>query len=149
MRDIFANELKESLKARDARRTGTIRLIQTAIKDRDIANRGVGKDPVSDDEIMQILTKMIKQRDESATIYEGAGRQELATQEREEIVIIKGFMPEQLPEEKVRELCQSVISETGASGLRDMGKCMNMLKEKYPGKIDFSKASGMVKDLLK
>ncbi|MCS4241133.1 uncharacterized protein YqeY [Rhizobium sp. BIGb0125] len=149
MRDIFANELKESLKARDARRTGTIRLIQTAIKDRDIANRGVGKDPVSDDEIMQILTKMIKQRDESATIYDGANRPELATQEREEIAVIRGFMPEQIPEEKVRELCQSVISETGAAGLRDMGKCMNVLKEKYPGQIDFAKASGMVKDLLK
>ncbi|MCM2454149.1 GatB/YqeY domain-containing protein [Rhizobium sp. CG4] len=149
MRDIFANELKESLKARDARRTGTIRLIQTAIKDRDIANRGVGKDPVSDDEIMQILTKMIKQRDESATIYDGANRPELATQEREEIEVIRGFMPEQIPEEKVRELCQSVISETGAAGLRDMGKCMNVLKEKYPGQIDFAKASGMVKDLLK
>jgi uncharacterized protein len=149
MRDIFANELKESLKARDARRTGTIRLIQTAIKDRDIANRGVGKDPVSDDEIMQILTKMIKQRDESATIYDGANRPELAAQEREEIEVIRGFMPEQIPEEKVRELCQSVISETGAAGLRDMGKCMNVLKEKYPGQIDFAKASGMVKDLLK
>lgn len=149
MRDIFANELKESLKARDARRTGTIRLIQTAIKDRDIANRGVGKDPVSDDEIMQILTKMIKQRDESAAIYDGANRPELATQEREEIAVIRGFMPEQIPEEKVRELCQSVISETGAAGLRDMGKCMNVLKEKYPGQIDFAKASGMVKDLLK
>lgn len=149
MRDIFANELKESLKARDARRTGTIRLIQTAIKDRDIANRGVGKDPVSDDEIMQILTKMIKQRDESANIYEGAARPELAAQEREEIEIIKGFMPEQIPEEKVLELCQSVISETGASGLRDMGKCMNVLKEKYPGQLDFAKASGMVKELLK
>lgn len=149
MRDILANELKESLKARDARRTGTIRLIQTAIKDRDIANRGVGKDPVSDDEIMQILTKMIKQRDESATIYDGANRPELATQEREEIEVIRGFMPEQIPEEKVRELCQSVISETGAAGLRDMGKCMNVLKEKYPGQIDFAKASGMVKDLLK
>lgn len=149
MRDVFANQLKESLKARDARRTGTIRLIQTAIKDRDIANRGVGKDPVSDDEIMQILTKMIKQRDESATIYDGASRPELAAQEREEIEVIRGFMPEQIPEEKVRELCQSVVSETGAAGLRDMGKCMNALKEKYPGQIDFAKASGMVKDLLK
>lgn len=149
LRDIFANTLKESLKARDARRTSTIRLIQAAIKDRDIANRGIGKDPVSDEDIMQILMKMIKQRDESATIYEGAGRGELAAQEREEIGIIKSFMPEEIPEEKVRALCQLVITETGASGLRDMGKCMNALKERYPGQMDFSKASGMVKELLK
>lgn len=149
VRDVFANAMKDSLKARDARRTSTIRLIQAAIKDRDIANRGIGKDPVSDDEIMQILMKMIKQREESANIYEGAGRVELAAQEREEIAIIKGFMPEEIPEEKVRQLCQSVIAETGAAGLRDMGKCMNALKERYPGQMDFSKASGMVKDLLK
>jgi uncharacterized protein YqeY len=149
LRDVFANTLKDAQKARDARRTSTIRLIQAAIKDRDIANRGVGKDPVTDDEIMQILMKMIKQREESAGIYEGAGRAELATQERDEIVIIKGFMPEEIPAEKVRELCQSVIAETGSAGLRDMGKCMAVLKERYPGQIDFGKASGMVKDLLK
>lgn len=109
IRDTLANSLKEALKAKDIRRTSTVRLIQTAIKDRDIANRGTGKDPVSDDEIMQILMKMIKQRDESAKIYAENDRPELAAQEREEIVIIKSFMPEQLPEEKVRELCAAVI----------------------------------------
>ncbi len=149
MRDRLTDVMKESLKAKDVRRTSTVRLIQTAIKDRDIANRGVGKDPVTDDEIMQILMKMIKQRDESAKIYADNGRPELAEQEREEICIIKSFMPEQLSEEKVRELCASVITETGAQGLRDMGKCMNALKERYPGQIDFAKASGVVKDLLK
>ncbi|MBA4797121.1 MAG: GatB/YqeY domain-containing protein [Rhizobiales bacterium] len=149
IRDTLANSLKEALKAKDVRRTSTVRLIQTAIKDRDIANRGTGKDPVSDDEIMQILMKMIKQRDESAKIYAENDRPELAAQEREEIVIIKSFMPEQLPEEKVRELCAAVISETGAQGLRDMGKCINTLKERYPGQMDFGKASGVVKDLLK
>ncbi|MGF0538665.1 GatB/YqeY domain-containing protein [Agrobacterium sp. ES01] len=149
MRDKLANVLKEALKAKDVRRTSTVRLILTAVKDRDIANRGIGKDPVSDDEIMQILMKMIKQRDESAKIYDDNARPELAAQEREEIAVIKSFMPEQLPEEKVRELCASVINETGAQGLRDMGRCMNALKERYPGKMDFSKASGVVKDLLK
>ena len=149
IRDTLANSLKEALKAKDVRRTSTVRLIQTATKDRDIANRGTGKDPVSDDEIMQILMKMIKQRDESAKIYAENDRPELAAQEREEIVIIKSFMPEQLPEEKVRELCAAVISETGAQGLRDMGKCINTLKERYPGQMDFGKASGVVKDLLK
>ena len=149
MRDKLANEMKDAMKAKDSRRLSTVRLIQTAIKDRDIANRGAGKDPVSDEEIMQILHKMVKQREESSKIYEEAGRAELATQEREEISVIKSFMPEQLSEDKVRQLCQTVVSETGAQGLRDMGKCMNALKERYPGQMDFSKASGMVKDLLK
>ena len=149
IRDTLANSLKDSLKAKDVRRTSTVRLIQTAIKDRDIANRGTGKDPVTDDEIMQILMKMIKQRDESAKIYSDNDRPELAAQEREEIVIIKSFMPEQLPDEKVRELCAAVISETGAQGLRDMGKCISTLKERYSGQMDFGKASGVVKDLLK
>ncbi|MBU0737457.1 MAG: GatB/YqeY domain-containing protein [Alphaproteobacteria bacterium] len=149
IRDTLANSLKEALKAKDVRRTSTVRLIQTAIKDRDIAHRGAGKDPVSDDEIMQILMKMIKQRDESAKIYADNDRPELAAQEREEIVIIKSFMPEQLSEEKVRELCAAVINETGAQGLRDMGKCISALKERYAGQMDFGKASGVVKDLLK
>ncbi|QLF71442.1 GatB/YqeY domain-containing protein [Peteryoungia desertarenae] len=149
MRDTLANALKEALKAKDTRRTSTVRLIQTAIKDRDIANRGVGKDPVSDDEIMQVLMKMIKQRDESAKIYAENGRPELAAGELEEIDIIKTFMPEQLSEDKMRELCASVINETGAQGLRDMGKCMNTLKERYPGQMDFAKASGVVKEMLK
>ncbi|MBC2774234.1 GatB/YqeY domain-containing protein [Rhizobium sp. AQ_MP] len=149
IRDTLANSLKEALKAKDVRRTSTVRLIQTAIKDRDIAHRGAGKDPVTDDEIMQILMKMIKQRDESAKIYADNDRPELAAQEREEIVIIKSFMPEQLSDEKVRELCAAVINETGAQGLRDMGKCINALKERYAGQMDFAKASGVVKDLLK
>ncbi|MBX9467978.1 MAG: GatB/YqeY domain-containing protein [Rhizobium rhizophilum] len=149
LRDTLANSLKEAQKAKDVRRTSTVRLIQTAIKDRDIAHRGTGKDPVSDDEIMQILMKMMKQRDESARIYADNNRPELAAQEREEIEIIKSFMPEQLPEEKVRELCAAVINETGAQGLRDMGKCISTLKERYSGQMDFGKASGVVKDLLK
>mgnify|MGYP000306591490 FL=1 len=148
MRERFSETLKDAIRAKDSRRMSTLRLIQAAIKDRDIANRGAGKDPVSDDEILQILTKMIKQREESAAIYEENARLELAEQEREEIAIIRQFLPKQLPEEEVRELCASVINETGAQGLRDMGKCMNVLKERYPGQMDFSKASGMVKGLL-
>jgi len=148
MRERFTETLKDAIRAKDTRRMSTLRLIQAAIKDRDIANRGAGKDPVSDDDILQILTKMIKQREESATIYEENARLELAQQERDEIAIIRQFLPEQLPEEKVRELCASVISETGAQGLRDMGKCMNVLKERYPGQMNFSKACGMVKGLL-
>ena len=92
---------------------------------------------------------MIKQREESARIYDEGGRPELAEQERQEIGIINQFLPAQLSEEKVRELCTAVIQETGAQGLRDMGKCMNVLKERYPGQMDFAKASGLVKELLK
>ncbi|NTE86890.1 GatB/YqeY domain-containing protein [Agrobacterium rubi] len=149
IRDTFADALKDAMKAREPRRLSTIRLVQAAIKDRDIANRGVGKDPVSDEEILQILAKMIKQREESAVIYDQAGRTELAGHEREEIVIIKSFMPEEIPQEKVRAILEGVIAETEASGLRDMGKVMAVLKERYPGQIDFGKASGMIKDLLK
>ncbi|MCM2398955.1 GatB/YqeY domain-containing protein [Rhizobium sp. S95] len=149
MRDRLADSLKESLKAKDTRRTSTVRLIQAAIKDRDIANRGAGKDPVSDDDIMQILTKMIKQREESAKIYAENARPELAEQEREEIAIIKTFMPEQLSDEKVKDAAAAAIQEVGAQGLRDMGKCIALLKDRYPGQMDFAKASGMVKDLLK
>ncbi|NGO62685.1 GatB/YqeY domain-containing protein [Rhizobium daejeonense] len=149
MRDRLADSLKESLKAKDTRRTSTVRLIQAAIKDRDIANRGAGKDPVSDDDIMQILTKMIKQREESAKIYADNARPELAEQEREEIAIIKTFMPEQLSDEKVKDAAAAAIQEVGAQGLRDMGKCIALLKDRYPGQMDFAKASGVVKDLLK
>ena len=149
MRDKLANALKEALKSKDTVRTSTIRLAQAAIKDRDIANRGAGKDPVSDDEILQIFAKMIKQREESAKIYDDAGRAELADQERLEIVVLKSFMPEQLSDEKVREICAAVIAEIGAQGLRDMGKVIATLKERYAGQMDFAKASGVVKELLK
>jgi uncharacterized protein YqeY len=148
MRERFTETLKDAIRSKDTRRVSTLRLIQAAIKDRDIANRGAGKDPVSDEEILQILTKMIKQREESAAIYEENARLELAQQERDEIAIIRQFLPRQLPEEEVRELCAGVVNETGAQGLRDMGKCMNVLKERYPGQMDFSKASGVVKGLL-
>ena len=148
MKERFAEALKEAIRAKDQRRTSTLRLISAAVKDRDIANRGCGKDPVGDEEILQILTKMIKQREESAAIYEENARLELAEQERAEIAIVREFMPEQLSEEKVRKACAEVISETGAQGLRDMGKCMNALKERYPGQMDFAKASGLVKGLL-
>ena len=149
MRENFANALKDALKAKDACRVSTLRLIQATLKDRDIANRGAGKGPVEEDELLQILAKMIKQREESAKIFAENGRPELAAQEREEITIIQGFMPEQLSDEKVKELIAGVISEIGAQGLRDMGKVMAVLKERHPGQMDFAKASGVVKELLK
>ncbi|GAA6154938.1 GatB/YqeY domain-containing protein [Pyruvatibacter sp.] len=148
MRDTFKAALKDALKAGDKRRLATLRLITAAIKDRDINARSEGKDPVSDGEILQILAKMIKQRRESATTYEEAGRLELATQEREEIDIIEGFLPTQLGDAEVEAACKEVIAELGADGLKDMGKCMGVLKDKYAGQMDFAQASKSVKDLL-
>ena len=149
MRETLSNAMKDAMKAKDALRLSAVRLIQTAIKDRDIAHRGAGKDPVSDDEILQILTKMIKQREESAKMYTEGGRTELAEQEKAEIEVIRGFMPKQLGDDEVRAIITGLITETGAQGLRDMGKVIGLLKERYPGQLDFAKASGIVKDLLK
>jgi len=148
MRAAIAEALKASLKAQDKRRTSTLRLINAAIQDRDIAHRGAGKDPVNDEEILQILMKMVRQREESAVAFEQGSRLELAEQERQEIAIIREFLPKQLGEDEVHVACRQVVDEVGAGGLRDMGRCMNALKEKYPGKMDFGKASGIVKQML-
>lgn len=148
MRTVIADALKASLKAQDKRRTSTLRLINAAIQDRDIANRGNGKDPVNNEDILQILAKMVKQREESAAAFEQGNRLELAEQERQEIVIIREFMPKQLGEDETESAVRAVIAEVGAEGLRDMGRCMNALKEKFPGKMDFGKASGIVKSML-
>ncbi|RCS25513.1 GatB/YqeY domain-containing protein [Phyllobacterium salinisoli] len=148
LRDQIAQALNTAVKAQDKRRVSTLRLILAALKDRDIANRTAGKDPVSDDELSAILCKMIKQREESAKIYEEGSRLELAEGERAEIEVIRGFLPQQLCEADVKKACAHVVEEVGAGGLRDMGKCMNALKERFPGKMDFSKASGIVKGLL-
>ena len=148
MRDEINEALKTAQKARDAHAVSTIRLINTAIKDRDIAARGKGSDPVNDEEIREILGKMVKQRRESAKIYEEGNRLDLAEQELREIEIIKGFLPAQLDEDRVRAACAEAIRDSGAQGLRDMGKCMGVLKKRYPGQMDFGVASGEVKRLL-
>ena len=148
MREAIAQALKDALKNRDKLRTGTLRLINAAIQDRDIANRGAGKDPVAADEILQILTRMVKQREESAKAFDDGGRPELAAQERAEIAIIREFLPAQMSGEEVREAAAKAVTETGAEGLRDMGRVMAVLKERYPGRLDFGKASAVVKELL-
>ena len=148
LRDQLATQLKEAMKAKDSERLSTVRLIQAAIKDRDIANRGAGKEQASDDEILQILAKMVKQRDESANIYEENSRPELAAKERAEIVVIQDFMPKQLSDSEVRANVSAIIAETGAAGAKDMGKVMAALKERYAGQMDFAKASATVKELL-
>ncbi|MBY5880865.1 MULTISPECIES: GatB/YqeY domain-containing protein [Rhizobium] len=148
LRDQLATQLKEAMKAKNAERLSTVRLIQAAVKDRDIANRGIGKEQASDDEILQILAKMVKQRDESAKIYEENSRPELAAKERAEIIVIQDFMPKQLSDGEVRANVSAIIAETGAAGAKDMGKVMAALKERYAGQMDFAKASATVKELL-
>ena len=147
MRETIAEALKTALKNKDKLRTGTLRLVNAAIQDRDIAHRGAGKDPVNDDEILQILTKMVKQREESAKAFEDGARPELAAQERAEIAIVKDFLPAQMSADEVRAAAEGAIAETGAQGLRDMGRVMAVLKERYPGRLDVGKASALVKDL--
>ncbi|HXK53129.1 MAG TPA: GatB/YqeY domain-containing protein [Hyphomicrobiales bacterium] len=148
MREQITAALKQATLAQEKRRMSTLRLITAAIKDRDIAARGSGQDGVSDEEILQILAKMIKQRLESAQTYEEAGRLDLSSQEREEIEIISSFLPRQLSEAEMDDACRKVVQEAGAAGLKDMGKCMAALKERYPGQMDFGKASKLVKDIL-
>lgn len=148
MRQRFSEGMKSAMKAGEKRRLCTLRLINAAVKDRDIQARAGGNERVSDDEILEILARMIKQREESARIYEEQSRLELAQQEREEIEIIRDFLPQQLDEAEVRQACAAVISDVQGESLRDMGKCMNALKARYPGQIDFGKASGVVRELL-
>ncbi|TCT39050.1 GatB/YqeY domain-containing protein [Martelella mediterranea] len=149
LRDKLVLALKDSSKEEDPVRFSTLRLVQAAIKDRDLAHRASGRDPVSDEDITCMLIQMVQQRKESVRLYNEKGHPELAEQERAEISVIREFLPAQLPEDQIREVCASVVEETGAQGLRDVGKCIKTLKDRYSGQMDFSKASGVVKDMLK
>ena len=149
LRDRFSNELKDAMKAKDARRTGTLRLVLAALKDRDIAHRTEeNHDVISDDEILTLLAKLIKSREDSIVLYEQGGRPELAAAERDEIAIIREFMPKQMDEAEAKAAIAAVIAETGAASMKDMGKVMAALKERFAGKMDFAKASAAVKNLL-
>jgi uncharacterized protein YqeY len=147
MREQFTSELKLAMKAGAKRRVDTIRMITAALKDRDIEARGAGK-TVGDDEILALLQKMVKSRQESLEIYEKAGRADLATQESEEITIIRSFLPEPLDEAAVEAAIGAAIAETGAASIKDMGKVVVALKAKYAGRMDFGKASALVKAKL-
>ncbi|QTL03340.1 GatB/YqeY domain-containing protein [Aquabacter sp. L1I39] len=148
LRDDINTALKESMKAGDKVRLSTLRLVNAALKDRDIEARGQGKDPLGDDEIRALLSKMAKQREESARIYEENGRPELAEQERAEIAVIQDFLPRQLDEAETRAVIAAVVAEIEAKGIKDMGRTMAVLKERHAGAIDFGKASPWVKDAL-
>jgi len=141
--------LKTAMKAKEADKLSTLRLINAAIKDRDIEARAEGKDEgVGNDVVLAIMGKMIKQRQESAKVYEEGGRMELAEKEREEIGIIEEFLPRQLSDDEADAAVSAAISEVGAHSIRDMGKVMGALKAKYMGQMDFGKAGPMVKAKL-
>jgi hypothetical protein len=147
LRDRLSDDLKQAMKARNARRVSTLRLVFAAIQDREI--RAEKTEAVTTDvEVVALLAKLLKQREESASIYEAGGRPELAAAEREEISIIREFMPRQLADSELRDAVRQVIADTGASGPKDIGKVMAALKQRHTGSIDFAKAGALVKELL-
>ena len=149
LRNRIGAGLKEAMREKDATRLGTLRLINAAIKDQDIAARGEGRDgPVDEQAVLGILGKMVKQRQESARAYEEGGRLELAEKERAEIAIIEQFLPRQLSEAEVTAAIEAAIAETGAEGLRDMGRVMAALKARYTGQMDFGAVGPAVKAKL-
>ena len=148
LRDRFTAEMKEAMKAGEKARLGAIRLIQAALKDKDIEARGNGKEPLSDEEILALLQKMVKQRQESIAMYEQGGRTELAQQEKDEVAVITSYLPQQMDEAETKAAIEAAIAETGAASMKDMGKVVGALRAKYAGRMDFAKASGLVKDLL-
>jgi uncharacterized protein YqeY len=148
MRQRFTEAMKEAMKAGDKPRLSTVRMIQAALKDKDIEARGAGRGQATEEEILALLQKMIKQRQESVAIYAQAGRQELAEQERAEIAVIQGFLPQQLDEAETRAAIEATIAETGAASMKDMGKVIGALRGQYAGRMDFGKASALVKEML-
>jgi uncharacterized protein len=147
LRDNLNDALKQAMKARDSRRVSTLRLVFAALKDREIRS-DPAETEISDADLLALLAKMIKQREESASAFESGGRPELAAAEREEIAIIREFMPRQLSEDETRAAVRQAINDTGAAGLKDMGKVMAALKQRYTGTMDFAKAGPLAKELL-
>lgn len=148
LREKFSIAMKAAMRSKDRRRLSTIRLIMAAVKDRDISVRTESDSKVGDSEIIDILSKMVKQRNDSIVAYEGAGRLELAKQEKDEIEIINEFLPRQLDVSEIEKAVKTAIEQTSASGLKDIGKIMAMLKGEYAGQMDFGKASAMAKEIL-
>jgi uncharacterized protein YqeY len=145
LRDRFTDAMKTAMKAKDAKRLGTIRLMLADVQKQGIANKN---ENLSDDEILAVLSRMIKQREDSAAAFESGGRPELAANERDEITVIREFMPKQMSDEEARAAVKEVIASVGAASPKDMGKVMAALKERYTGAMDFGKASGLVKEAL-
>ena len=147
MREQLPTLMKEAMKAGDKKRLGAIRLIGAAMKDREIEARGLGREMTEEDE-QAVLRKMVKQRQDSIVAYEAAGREELAAQERDEVAVLSEFLPQQMDDAGTRAAIAEAIAETAAAGPKDMGKVIAAVKAKHAGRIDFGKASGLVKEML-
>jgi len=148
LRDQINAAVKDAMKARDQRRVSALRLINSSIQKADLDAGAQGKPAINDVEILAVLQKMISQREESAEIYEKAGRTELAAQERGEIEVIKAYLPQQMSDIEAASAISAIVQEINAQGMKDMGRVMAALKERFTGKLDFSKASAKVRDLL-
>ena len=149
LREQLTESVKDAMRAKDARRVTTLRMIQAGLKDRDIAARTKGDGaPLADAEILSMMQNMVKQRRESCAMYEKGGRPELVEQEQAEIAIIESFMPKQMDDAGVKAAAKALIAEIGAAGIKDMGRTMAEMKTRYAGQMDFAKASGVVKGLL-
>lgn len=149
IRERILADTKAAMKSRNALRVSTLRLVSAAIKDRDIAARAEDRcTGCEESEIMAILQKLAKQRDESVAMYENAGRLDLAERERDEAEIVREYLPKPMAEAEIEEAAETVVEELNASGLKDMGRCMGALKERYTGRMDFSKAGAKIKTLL-
>jgi uncharacterized protein len=152
LRDDINNAVKDAMRAKEERKLSTLRMVNSTIKNADIAARGEGKPPLTDADLLGVFQKMIKQRQESVELYDKGGRAELAAGEREEIAIISAYLPKQMSDADVNAAITAAITaaiaETGAAGMKDMGKVIGVLKAKYAGQMDFGKASGMVKAAL-
>jgi uncharacterized protein YqeY len=148
VRDTLQDAMKTAMKSGQKERLSTIRLVNAAIKDKDIAGRDKGVDKIPEAEIVELLAKMVKSREESVRLYDEGGRPELAAQERAEIAVIREFMPTQMEPAESEAAIRAVISELGAAGMKDMGRVIAALKERYAGRMDFGKASGVVKAAL-
>ena len=148
LREAINNAVKDAMKAKDERKLSTLRMINSTIKNADIEARGQGKPPLADGDLLSVLQKMIKQRHEAVELYEKGGRAELAAQEREEIAVISAYLPKQMSDDEVKAAIAAAIKDTGAAGMKDMGKVIGALKAKYTGQMDFAKASGLVKAAL-
>lgn len=148
LRDQINNATKDAMKAGAKLKLSTLRLMSSAIKNADIEARGQSKPQLSDADLLGLLQKMIKQRQESIELYEKGGRAELAAGERSEIEVIQGFLPKQMSDDEIKAAIQSAIAESGAATMKDMGKVIAALRAKYAGQMDFGKASGLVKAAL-
>jgi uncharacterized protein YqeY len=148
VREEVTEALKSAMKDRDAARVSALRMVSAAFKDRDILARGQGAAAASDDELVAVLARMVRQREESAAAFESGARPELAARERAEIDVIRAFMPKQMSEAEIGAAVEVAIAATGAASIRDMGKVMAVLKQSHAGKLDFSRASAMVKARL-